>query len=118
MGTTTHGYPYPEGTDRVADGDDAIQALAEAIDLHLAGRLAFGVFVGTTDASSQVTINHGLPGTPTVVLAAVINSAHICTPGNLAATNFKVTVRIVTTAGAPGVVAGTAVTCYWIALIP
>jgi len=30
--TTTKGYPYPVGTDRVMDGDDAIKALAEAID--------------------------------------------------------------------------------------
>lgn len=29
---TTKGYPYPVGTDRVMDGDNAIQALAEAID--------------------------------------------------------------------------------------
>jgi hypothetical protein len=31
-GTTIKGYPYPTGTDRVADGDNAIQALAEKID--------------------------------------------------------------------------------------
>lgn len=30
--TTEHGLPYPVGTDRVMDGDNAIQALAEAID--------------------------------------------------------------------------------------
>jgi hypothetical protein len=30
--TTTKGYPYPVGTDRVMDGDDAIKALAEAVD--------------------------------------------------------------------------------------
>jgi hypothetical protein len=32
MGTTTNGLPFPEGTDRVADGDDAIKALANAVD--------------------------------------------------------------------------------------
>lgn len=31
-GTTTHGLPYPTGTDLVRDGDDAIQALAAAVD--------------------------------------------------------------------------------------
>jgi hypothetical protein len=31
-GTTTNGLPYPTGTDRVADGDNAIQALAEKVD--------------------------------------------------------------------------------------
>jgi len=34
MGGTTspYGFPYPTGTDRVMDGDNAIQALAEAVD--------------------------------------------------------------------------------------
>lgn len=32
MATTGKGYPYPVGTDRVMDGDDAIKALAEAVD--------------------------------------------------------------------------------------
>lgn len=32
---TTHGLPFPVGTDRVMDGDDAIQALAEAVDTAL-----------------------------------------------------------------------------------
>lgn len=32
MATTTNGLPYPVGTDRVMDGDDAIKALAEALD--------------------------------------------------------------------------------------
>lgn len=29
---TTNGLPYPVGTDRVMDGDNAMQALAEAVD--------------------------------------------------------------------------------------
>lgn len=32
MGTTTNGLPWPNGTDFVVDGDDAIRALAEKID--------------------------------------------------------------------------------------
>lgn len=37
MGGTTspYGFPYPTGTDRVMDGDNAMQALAEAVDNHL-----------------------------------------------------------------------------------
>lgn len=35
MGTTGKGYPYPEGTDLVMEGDDAIKALAETIDTKL-----------------------------------------------------------------------------------
>jgi hypothetical protein len=29
---TTNGLPYPVGTDRIMDGDNAMQALAEAVD--------------------------------------------------------------------------------------
>lgn len=37
MGSTTaSGYPYPVGTDRVMDGDNAIQALAEAVEATVA----------------------------------------------------------------------------------
>ena len=32
MQNTTHGYPYPLGTDFVRDGDDVIGALAQALD--------------------------------------------------------------------------------------
>lgn len=32
MATTPGGYPYPEGTDFVVDGDDAIHALAQTIE--------------------------------------------------------------------------------------
>lgn len=35
--TVPLGFPYPTGTDRVADGDNAIQALAEAVDDSIAG---------------------------------------------------------------------------------
>lgn len=40
MGTTPNrGFPYPEGTDYVASGDDAIEALAMAVDGALTNRL-------------------------------------------------------------------------------
>ena len=39
MGSTTpkYAFPYPIGTDRVMDGDNAIQALAERVEAVLAG---------------------------------------------------------------------------------
>lgn len=39
MGGTTAplGFPYPTGTDRVMDGDNAIQALADAVDDYFVG---------------------------------------------------------------------------------
>jgi hypothetical protein len=33
--TNPYGFPYPIGTDRVMDGDNAIQALAEAVNNYL-----------------------------------------------------------------------------------
>ena len=41
--TTPKGYPYPLGTDRVMDGDDAIASLANAVDTKL-GVAAAGIF--------------------------------------------------------------------------
>jgi len=35
MGQTTHGLPWPAGTDLVRDGDNAIKALADAVDLFV-----------------------------------------------------------------------------------
>lgn len=32
MGSTANGYPWPDGSDLVRDGDDAIRDLAEALD--------------------------------------------------------------------------------------
>ena len=51
--TTARGYPYPLGTDRVADGDDAIHSLATQIDTAL-GASAAGT-VGITHASAGTT---------------------------------------------------------------
>lgn len=33
--TPTYGWPYPTGTDKVVDGDNAIEALARAIETRL-----------------------------------------------------------------------------------
>lgn len=43
--TTTFAVPYPVGTDRVMDGDNAMQAMAERLDLLLGG--AGGASSGT-----------------------------------------------------------------------
>jgi hypothetical protein len=52
MGGTTpkYGLPYPTGTDRVADGDNAMQALAEKIDDTLAPTGTAGTIVPTPGA--------------------------------------------------------------------
>jgi hypothetical protein len=37
-GMTAHGFPFPTGSDRVMDGDNAIQALAEKVDSEFVKR--------------------------------------------------------------------------------
>jgi H-type lectin domain. len=51
MGTTAKGLPYPEPGDPVADGDDAIKALAEAVD-DKAGMVSGSVNVTATAAAT------------------------------------------------------------------
>lgn len=53
MGTTTHGLPYPEPTDPVADGAAAIKALAEALDALKVNRVRVaGGFVSKPDSAT------------------------------------------------------------------
>ena len=56
MGGTTpiSALPYPTGTDRVADGDNAIQALATALDEAAASSAGAGIVPG-----ASVTIGAG-----------------------------------------------------------
>lgn len=67
--TTTHGLPYPIGTDRVMDGDNAMQALAEAVDAAVwAGTGAPGppgvwVNVAATTTICSATSTSAAPGT-------------------------------------------------------
>lgn len=53
-GTTAHGLPYPLGTDLLADGDDAIKALAEAVDT---GLYSFAYWRGTLAGGTAVAAN-------------------------------------------------------------
>lgn len=52
MANTAHGYPYPLGTDRVMDGDDAIHALADAVESKLRASAAGLVVVNIAAAGS------------------------------------------------------------------
>lgn len=47
-GTTTKGLPFPTGTDRVMDGDDAIAALAQALDYTSCQILSGATFTAAT----------------------------------------------------------------------
>lgn len=67
--TTTHGAPFPVGTDRVMDGDNAIKALAEWVDGRLyaasapSGALAPGVWQNATVTVCTSTTLAAQPGT-------------------------------------------------------
>jgi hypothetical protein len=64
MALTPGGLPYPTGTDKVVDGDNAIKALAEAIDARVTG----GLLVAVTGADGMIYVPaHGLGATPTRV---------------------------------------------------
>lgn len=63
MGTTTqHGLPYPEPTDQVAEGANAIRSLAEAVDskLHAPGQRVFASSIHTphTDMVMDGNFDH------------------------------------------------------------
>lgn len=77
--TTARGYPYPLGTDRVADGDDSIRALAEKVDTAL-GAMAAGTasinHVSTGFASTTITFPVGrFTAPPTSVLVQAFGTS-------------------------------------------
>jgi len=77
---TAHGYPYPVGTDRVMDGDDAIRALAEKIDANVAAGFyaaTINVTIPTaadTNGSAVLTFPAGRFTTPPLVLAVATST--------------------------------------------
>lgn len=52
-GTTPHGFPYPDPTDPLAEGADAIRALAEAIDAKDTGWINLALINGWTNQSGR-----------------------------------------------------------------
>ena len=65
MANTPKGIPYPIGTDRVMDGDNAMQAIAEKVDALLPVTVRGSL---TTDASGYATVPHGQATTPTAAI--------------------------------------------------
>jgi hypothetical protein len=77
MGTTTSGLPWPEGTELVRDGDNAIRALAEAVEARMWGagtfpkyRFVAGIYATGSDGRVWITIG-GLP-TPVGAVAQIL----------------------------------------------
>src|SRR5262245_8593149 len=77
MATTTKGFPYPVGTDRVMDGDDAIKALAEAVDSKIgvlaAGTATIPITTANSTATVTITFSPPLPSAPRAVLMSIGN---------------------------------------------
>lgn len=92
MALTPGGLPYPLGTDKVVDGDDAIRALATALDIRVpvnagtnaalfpwlgtvpnlvSARLLTHAAVATTDVNGSITISFGATPFATAVLFAI-----------------------------------------------
>lgn len=66
MGTTSTGLPWPDGTGKVVNGDDAIKALAEALDPRAPMKMSMGRGGFTTNAQGGISI-----AVPFTVLGAV-----------------------------------------------
>lgn len=67
MGTTAiYGLPYPDGTDLVIQGDDAIQALAEAVEDTIYGGTTFAQIAPADSSSATPSTAVLFPGTATM----------------------------------------------------
>jgi hypothetical protein len=94
MATNPKGYPYPVGTDRVMDGDDAIKALADAVAAKLGQQVATGqASVGLNAAASAnvaVTFPAGIfTVVPRVVCVLAQNTSQVyATSGAVTTSGF------------------------------
>lgn len=74
--TPAYKFPYPVGTDRVTDGDNAIQALAERNEAILAALFQAGTVVvpvvGQNYTFATVIFPRAFPGTPIVVATSQV----------------------------------------------
>jgi hypothetical protein len=118
MGTTPNGFPYPEPTDPVAQGADAIRDLATAVDTSLR-RSAAGTAVlplGTAQAVGTVAVT--LPAgrftaPPSVVLGRTSATSFGALPQLFWAQSVTITGFV---AAGIAAVTATTLTCQWIAV--
>lgn len=113
MGTTAKGYPYPEPTDPIAAGADAIKALAQAVNDRLSTRIQAGGL--NIPAAGSVVLTFPTPFTsPPWVFATLRTTAasgRIVMVGT--ASNTAVTFYCQTAAGA-----NAAADINWLAIQP
>jgi len=77
-GTTASGYPYPLGTEPIAQGDDTIHSLADKIETNLRATAA-GTVTITTVANTYTTVAVTFPAgrftvAPTVIVSFTTNA--------------------------------------------
>lgn len=95
---TTNGYPFPVGTDRVMDGDNAIQALAEAADAKAGiGAAGLASVIGASGAATAVlavVFPVGRFTVPPVAVASIAagGNTYIVTVSSVTAAGFNLTV--------------------------
>lgn len=99
MGTTPKGYPYPEDTDLLSQGAQAIKALATAIDTG-AGRSATGtasLALPTANTSNAVAVTFPVgrfTASPAVIISRYTgygaNATTYYWPGGMSASGFTI----------------------------
>ena len=115
---TALGYPYPVGTDRVMDGDDAIKALAQAVN-DKTGVSAAGTFpagsLATGVASVAITFPVGRFTANPVVIPTCVHPDSQAGVLAVSTTGATIGVQQRTAAGAT-VTTGNSRTGYWYAV--
>lgn len=93
MASTSKGFPYPLGTDRVMDGDNAIQALAQKIDTVL-GLMASGTTTVTLSNAAQafatVTFPAGRFQSAPAVVASTASGTYLANTVGATATSVQI----------------------------
>lgn len=112
--TPNRAFPIPSDSDALADGAKAVRDLGNAVDDAYPYKMRRGHTSGTTDASGDLTITHGLGATPTAVVVSngLNNANHALTAHTFTSTTFKVRIRQANTAAA---LATVATTIDWVA---
>jgi hypothetical protein len=113
MAATANGFPYPVGTDLVRDGDNAIKALAEAVD----ARFKCVRINGAVDGLGTITTTFTSPtgAAPRAVQVQVIGDDSWAptvmkwNPSVITATATAVTLRVWNSDSGFNMAAGTAV---------
>lgn len=111
---TATGYPYPEGTDRLMDGDDAIKNLAAAIPQVQGGNATITPSAANVSTALRVNFPKPFPvGVTPVVVATIYAGAALASRGvsTSVADNTGFTLNLV----APN---QTALPINWIAYAP